>query len=126
MCPFGHVLHRGSAAVRCRTLHGGDPDRRYGLHPDEALDDQATSSVTDCRASTTAALTVTSVVFEGNQIPLFGFASRQCRSTTRPVPDYNNDPIRLATGEGLAIRNVVIWPAAGTGVLTAMVSWVDR
>lgn len=88
---------------------------------------QLSTNVVDARASTTAALTVTSVVFEGNQIPILGTASPAVSTTHMGIPLFlAEDPIILLPGEGLAIRNVVVWPAAGTGVLTALVSWTER
>jgi hypothetical protein len=85
------------------------------------------SAIADARAATTGALTVTSVVFEGNQIPLLGTASPAVSTTHNgEVIDFSNDPIVLAVNEGLAIRNVVVWPAAGTGPLTALVSWYEK
>lgn len=85
----------------------------------------ATSMVTDARASTTAALTTTSVVFEGAQIPLLSCASPAV-STDRSLIHVFDQPIVLASGEGWAIRNVVVWPAAGTGILHGSVEWYER
>lgn len=86
----------------------------------------AASGLGDIRAATTAALTVTSVVFDGNTVPLLGTASPVVSSTiVGPYLDFSQSPIRLRAGEGLCIRNIVLWPAAGTGVLTASVTWYE-
>jgi len=84
------------------------------------------SEAVDIRASTTAALTVTSVVFEGFQVPILGAASPLVSSTVGASFDLREGPIRLQANEGLCIRNVVVWPAAGTGVLTAQIRWNER
>jgi hypothetical protein len=88
---------------------------------------QAASTITDVRASTTTALSTTGVTFEGNQIPMCGFGS-PAAGLNNPLTyfDFNDDPIRLAPTEGLCFRNLILWPAAGTGVITGMVSWADR
>lgn len=83
------------------------------------------TQVTDIRASTTGALTVTSVVFEGNQVPLLGTASPLVSTVADGGLDLRDNPIVLRAGEGLCLRNVVVWPAAGTGVLTASVTWYE-
>lgn len=85
---------------------------------------QGASAVDDIRAATTGALTATSVVYEDTPISLLGMASPAVSTTHTGLPlDLRDDPILLEPGDGLTIRNLVVWPAAGTGILTAQVSW---
>lgn len=94
--------------------------------PHKKASGMAASVVTDARASTTAALTVTSVVFEGNRIPLLSMGSPAVASDRHVVHDFSDDPIVLATNEGLCIRNAIVWPAAGTGIFHGSVEWYER
>jgi len=83
------------------------------------------SQIADARASTTAALTTAAVVFAGAQIPILGAASPAVSTNVAGGLDLSDDPITLGFDEGLCIRNAVVWPVAGTGSLTAVVSWFE-
>lgn len=80
----------------------------------------------DARVATTATLTSAGVTFDGKKIPIYGW------STVGPA-DYGfqriqciDNPIRLGLGEGLSIRNSVVWPAAGTGFVTGYCKFDER
>lgn len=87
------------------------------------------SEAQDIRASTTAALTSAGVTFEGFQVPMMSFASPLLGQMVGPftvLDSSETGPFRLRAGEGLCIRNLVVWPAAGTGVLLCRVVWEER
>jgi hypothetical protein len=88
-----------------------------------------TSELQDIRASTTAALTSAGVTFEGFKVPLFSFASPTLSQMIGPFTCFDASeagPFRLRAGEGFCIRNLVVWPAAGTGVVSCRIGWEER
>lgn len=94
--------------------------------PIRHLNTDPASEAADIRAATTGALTVTSVVFEGRQVPILGLASPLVSTVQfQPAPLPLN-PIKLAANEGFCIKNALVWPVAGTGVLTCSVEWEER
>ena len=67
--------------------------------------------------------------FDGNRIPVIGYCTNLVGGGCDRLVDCVEavgQPIKLAPGEGLAIRNLVVWPAAGTGVLTGVIKWEER
>jgi hypothetical protein len=87
------------------------------------------SEMGDLRASTTAALTSAGVTFAADSVPLISFPGPTLNQMIGPVTVFDSTesaPIKLAAGEGLCLRNLVVWPAAGTGVLTCRVVWAER
>jgi hypothetical protein len=87
------------------------------------------SEMGDLRASTTAALTSAGVTFAADSVPLLSFASPTLSQQIGPLTLFDSTesaPIKLAAGEGICIRNLVVWPAAGTGVVSCRVVWSER
>lgn len=81
----------------------------------------------DTRVATTAALTVVGVTFDGKKIPLSAaWSAVGPGALAQSVTTFYDNPLRLAAGEGLAIRNLVVWPAAGTGVVSGYVKFDER
>lgn len=80
----------------------------------------------DIRSSTTAALTTAGVAFVGGKIPVYGWTAAAAASELpQAVLNFNDAPLRLDLGEGLALVNSVVWPAAGTGVFTGWIRWAE-
>lgn len=80
----------------------------------------------DTRVSTTAALTTAGVTFDGNKIPIYGWSIVGPADYGYTVVSFADSPIRLLPGEGLSLHNSVLWPAAGTGVVTAYLKFEER
>lgn len=79
--------------------------------------------------ATTAALTVVGVAFEGQKVPILGWSNKNLDAQIGPATVFDASegaPIVLAAGEGLSIRNLIVWPAAGVGVVTGRVFWSER
>lgn len=106
---FDDATHTGGTAYGA-VSHGGT----------------STSAVGDIRASTTAALTDTSVTYADDFISLLA-AGTPATGTVYHGFDliFERDPLVLVAGEGLAIVNMLTWPAAGSGTLAAVVSWTE-
>jgi hypothetical protein len=118
---FGFYLERFSAA----NPTGGSayvPMRLDTTYP--------ATEAQDIRASLTAALSVSSLVFDGNAVPIMGWTSVAIGTGVLDMPVLwdasEGGPIRLRAGEGIALRNLILWPAAGTGVLTMRWTWEER
>lgn len=79
----------------------------------------------DIRVSTTAALTTAGTTFDGNKIPIYGFTGVGPSDYPVAVIQFQ-EPLRLGVGEGLAIRNQIVWPAAGTAIVTGLIQWDER
>lgn len=93
----------------------------------------------DIRIATTAALgggTVTPdtqpfAVGLGSPNVVNAAAGTAYSPNNRPVIDYKPDvangehPIVLAQDEGIVIKNAIVWPAAGTGVLSVEARWAE-
>lgn len=122
---FGLYIERFSAA----NLAGGAAALISKVNETGAPDPTCLSGGAeggDTRVSTTAALTVVGVTFDTKKIPIYGW------STVGPA-DYGfqriqflDNPLRLGAGEGLAIRNQIVWPAAGTGTVNGYVKFDER
>ena len=111
----GFVLERFSVA----NLAGGT-----AFTPLRHDTSQGASEAQDIRAATIAALTVTGVTFQGFQTPIIDLSSPTLAAVVPPVElDYRDNPIRLQAGEGLAVRNLLVWPVAGAGVLGLSIKW---
>ena len=93
---------------------------------------------TDVRISTTAALTALTTL-DTNAIAM-GIGARQrvnpaaaTEEQLNPLPYLNfkpdqgagQYPLVLGQNEGFVLRNRVVWPAAGTGVLKVEMSWCE-
>jgi hypothetical protein len=116
MQQFGLVMERFSGAA----LAGG---QAYTPLKHRSGD---VSSAADIRAATTAALTSTGVTFDGSQSPLLGWTSNAAGFLVGPLTvDLADCPIKLLPGEGLCIRNLIAWPAAGTGVVSGALRWEE-
>lgn len=85
------------------------------------------SAATEARISLTAALTG-SPTYEGNQMVLNAGIGPAAGGTLGTVThDLSNDPIKVQPNERFAIRNGnAAWPAAGTAVLSGVVTWYER
>jgi hypothetical protein len=82
----------------------------------------------DVRSSDTAALTTAGVSFKAGTVPVIdtwtvGAANQ--RDAGRFL-DLRETPIILNPGQGIALRNLVVWPAAGTAVLDASITFSER
>lgn len=116
----GFYMERFSAA----NLGGGNVSNAFRY--DTAY---AVTELLDARVATTAALTTAGVTFDGFKVPLISFPSPLLGQVIGPFTCFDaseTSPIRLRAGEGLAIRNLVVWPAAGTGVMFSRVVWEER
>lgn len=122
------VSHTGGTAL---TPTGNNAKMRTNM---------GTSLVTDVRISTTAALTNGTETFDafpfaqslrkGNRVN----PAAATEETIMPQMDGmemdfdmggGDHPITLAQNEGIVIRNRTVWPAAGTGILSVMISWAE-
>lgn len=91
-----------------------------------AHNNDSSTGLTDIRAATTAALTDTSVVYADDHISLLAAGTPKTGTVYHGFDlILERDPIVLDAGEGLAIRNMLTWPAAGSGTLAALVSWTE-
>lgn len=122
---FGLYLRRFSVA----SLAGGAASPILKVNSSTAPDSACLTGGAeggDLRVSTTAALTVAGVTFDANKIPIFGW------STVGPAEFGSNtiyletEPIRLAPGEGLALANQIVWPAAGTAIVNGYIKYDER
>ncbi len=125
---FGLYLERYSTA----NLGGGGthvPLKLDTSHPNSAATAGGAEGG-EVRVSTTAALTTTSVVFSGTPTPIIGWTTKNIDSVVGPVildlSSGQSQPIKLAPGEGICLRNLVVWPAAGTGVVSGWIKWEER
>lgn len=122
---FGFYLERFSAA----NLAGG---QTYNPFKARDVDDVSVcrpggAEGGDIRASTTAALTVVGVTFEGNKVPVYGWNDLAVARDASWVDTIEpEDPVVLEPGEGLAIRNLVVWPAAGAGTLAGFIKYYEE
>lgn len=122
---FGLYLSKFSAAA----MAGGtakDPLRHQGTGasmPDSVCKTGGTFAG-DFRRSDTAALTVAGVTIDPVKIPIYGWGAL-VGPTEYPERDVDlrDNPIRLDVGEGLALFNQIVWPAAGTAVIQCTVFW---
>jgi len=80
----------------------------------------------DTRVSTTAALTVVGVTFDTKKIPIYGWSTVGPADYGFQKIEFPDNPLRLGLGEGLAIRNSVVFPAAGTATVTGYVKFDER
>lgn len=83
----------------------------------------------DVRVATTGALTVVGVTFDTGKVPVLGWSNKNIDAQIGPFTVFDASegaPIVLAAGEGLAIRNLIVWPAAGVGVVSGRVFWSER
>lgn len=81
----------------------------------------------DTRVSTTAALTTAGVTLDAtSKIPVYGWTTVGPAEYGKADLDFRDNPIRLDLGEGLALCNSVVWPAAGTAVVTATLYFEER
>lgn len=83
----------------------------------------------DCRSSGTGGLNTAACTFEGVQVPILGWTDPAVGKKSsgmgfRITPELGI-PLKLLPGEGLALRNLVAWPAAGTAVITAKLRWYE-
>lgn len=122
---FGFYLEKYNTA----NLAGGQTYEplKARLEADESVCKPGGAEGGDIRASTTAALTVAGVTFLGEKVPVYGWNDL---AVARDAPWVDaiepEDPVALAPGEGLAIRNLVVWPAAGTGTLAGFVKYYEE
>lgn len=123
---FGLYLQRfsvanlagGAAALILKVNESGAPDSACLSGGAEAG---------DTRVATTAALTVVGVTFDAtSKIPIYGWTTVGPAEYFETLVEFETDALRLAPGEGLAIRNSIVWPAAGTGVVTGFVRYQER
>ncbi len=119
---FGFYFERFSAANLAGGTAANVPMRHDTTYPATELQ--------DIRVSTTAALTSAGVTFDGSKVPFMGWTNSAIGTGVNDMPvvfDHSEGgPIRLRAGEGLSVRNLIVWPAAGTGVLTMRWTWEER
>jgi hypothetical protein len=125
---FGLYLDRYSAA----NLASGTaytPMKMKDNYPNSACLTGA-AEAGDIRASGTTLLTSAGVTFQGFKVPILGWSTKLIDSQVGPaIIDFagaQSQPLRLAPGEGVALRNLVAWPAAGTGVVSGYIKWLER
>lgn len=84
----------------------------------------------DVRVSAAAALTVAGVTFDGNKVPFMSWTNSAIGTGVLDMPVlFDGDvegPIRLRAGEGISFRNLIVWPAAGTGVAAFRITVEER
>lgn len=120
--------HTGGTGL---TLTGNSFKRRASM---------ATTSFTDIRIATTAALgggTVTldphpfaASIRKGNRVNPAAATEEIIMPVTDGIDcDLNvgdgQHPIVLANNEGIVVRNRTVWPAAGTGILMVEMDWAE-
>lgn len=121
--------HTGGTAL---TMTGHSFKRRTSM---------ATTSFTDLRIATTAALAgaagltlfphpLAQSLRKGNRVNPAAATEETISPTTDgiDVDIYVGDgmhPIVLAQNEGIIVRNRTVWPAAGTGILMVAMDWAE-
>jgi hypothetical protein len=100
----------------------------------------ASSAFTDMRISTTAALTagtrtpdaqaMAASIRKGNRVNPAAATEETIQPTDNILayaPDVaaGEHPITLVQNEGILIRNVTVWPAAGTAVVAIEIAWSE-
>ena len=82
----------------------------------------------DLRSSDTAALTTAGVSFKAGTWPLLDlFVVGAANERIGPrILDLREHPLVLKPGDGVALRNLVVWPAAGTAVVEASIQFSER
>jgi hypothetical protein len=128
---FGRTFSASHTGGTALTLTGNSFKRRANM---------ATTSFTDLRIATTAALGGGTVALDphpfaqslrkGNRVNPAAATEEIIMPTTdgMDVDIYVGDgmhPITLATNEGIVIRNRTVWPAAGTGILMVAMDWAE-
>lgn len=121
---FGVVMARSfsgsDSGGTALTLTGNNNKYRTSL---------ATSSVTDARIATTAALTAGTRTLDAQAIGTNYFwvagAGTSLTQTDLISYDANDYPIVLANNEGFVITNLVLMGAAGVGTAVVNVEWFE-
>jgi hypothetical protein len=100
----------------------------------------ATSSFTDMRISSTAALStgtrtldaqaIAGMIRKGNRVNPAAATEEVIMPTDNSLiyaPDVaaGEHPLTLVQNEGFLVRNVTVWPAAGTAVVAIELSWTE-
>lgn len=85
----------------------------------------------DIRTSTTTALTSAGVTFDANKvIPVINWRDPTINLRYGPFEfrcfEWFGQPWKLVPGEGIVLRNLVVWPAAGVGMVSGGVGWEER
>lgn len=125
---FGWYGQRFSAANLAGGAATALPVRHYGAGA--SVMEPGGGAGGDIRVSTTAALTVVGVTFDANRVvPLLTW--RAVTVDVRYVEEIKfseiyGSPLKLAPGEGWAIRNLVVWPAAGVGMVHGRLAHEER
>jgi len=72
---------------------------------------------------------VAGVTFAGQKVPILNAGSPLLGQMIGPFTAFDaseSAPIILKAGEGISLRNLVVWPAAGTAVIHSRVTWAER
>jgi hypothetical protein len=124
------ALFRGSGAQTSggTTLSTAIPPKDSASAANSAVQ---TSEGGFASISTTAALTVTGITYEAQEFSTMhlgavGAAGATSDWTVVSDSALGDHPIELAPGQLLAIRNPVVFDAAGTWVLAVSVDWCER
>lgn len=81
----------------------------------------------DTRAATTVGLTQPGgVVLDNNIVSIYSWAGVGPGDFSDDVISFADNPIRLGPGEGLALLNVIAWPAAGTAIVGCYFKYEER
>lgn len=125
---FGFYLQRftganmagGTATAMITNLHGN------GASVTASVCTPGGGEGGDIRSSTTGALTVAGVTLVGGKIPVYGWTTAAAGADIPAIVlTFRDAPLRLDLGEGIALLNSVVWPAAGTGVFTGWIRWAE-
>lgn len=123
---FGFYLQRFSTA----NMAGGAAADILNLSENYAASNPSVcktggTQAGDTRVATTAALTSAGVVFDAAKVPVYGWSSVGPGEYVTKLYDFSGNPIRLDVGEGLALVNQIVWPAAGTAIVEGQITWSE-